>query len=164
MNQIGLLFKELNNNNKITSILQELETNPSIEMKDQVLENIYSNQEIMTKLNEFVVDTVNGDIIIKQKIIVFVNQALIKYLKNKEKILEKIYNKIESNNELIENINEPIIINQITNDYKNNKYLNKYNIDDDKNNKKVIWIAPYIRLETFDHLIKMTTPDYELYY
>jgi len=51
-----------------------------------------------------------------------------------------------------------------TNYYSDNIYLGKYNKEEDTKNDKVKWIVEDIRLEHIDHLIKMTTCNFEVFY
>jgi hypothetical protein len=163
MNQIALLFKEFNSNTIFLNIIHEIESDESDE--NIILTNVCSSKELMDKFRTFVDD----DNIIKEKIIIRISQAKKTYLKNKDKILETkqviteqiITNNNDQNNQII---NENIENNNLVFDYKTNEFLKKYDIDDDNKNPKVNWISPFIRLEQIDHLVKMTTITYELYY
>jgi hypothetical protein len=211
MNQIGLLFKEFNNNSIFLNILREIESDELNE--DIILNNVCSSEELMSKFRTFIDD----DDIIKEKLVIRISQAKKTYLKNKDKLIKTtqvIDEQVTSEQLIIEqfddilsqikkqvisaqfayDIEKQIITNnnstdtndhitndnctdtndQITNesiennnlvfDYKTNKFLKKYNIDDDNKNSKVQWLSPFIRLEQIGHLAKMTTTTYELCY
>jgi hypothetical protein len=168
MNQIGLLFKELNSNDKISDITQELTSDSSIEMKNEVLESIFLDQELMDKLKRILDD----EVIIKDKIIAFVNKGL---KKSKKKQVSKDDSELNKTTIESEEIN---LIKEVSKDDSelsknvpdaepdntNNQYLCKYNIKNDLNNPSVAWISPYIRLENIGHFIKMTTQNFECLY
>jgi len=114
----------------------------SIVNLDDTEENITSklldSEELICKLKTFVDD----DQFIKDKIETFVKQAF----KKKQKSVEKTSIPVVENN------------------YSDNIYLGKYNKENDSKNSNVKWIAEDIRLEHVDHLIKMTTCNFEVFY
>ena len=114
----------------------------SIVNLDDTEENITSklldSEELICKLKTFVDD----DQFIKDKIETFVKQAF----KKKQKSVEKTSIPVVENN------------------YSDNIYLGKYNKEHDSKNSNVKWIAEDIRLEHVDHLIKMTTCNFEVFY
>jgi len=152
MSQIGLLFKELNDNESILKILKDVESLQTIEV-DIVVERIYCNEELMNKLRVFCDD----ESFLKKKILVSVGQSISKILKNRKTV--KDADKMNIN----EIINPGIEI-CLDNNYEKNEFLGKYNKEKDKTNSKVQWITEWIRLETVDHLIKMTTSNFEVFY
>jgi len=152
MSQIGLLFKELNDNESILKILKDVESLQTIEV-DIVVERIYCNEELMNKLRVFCDD----ESFLKKKILVSVGQSISKILKNIKTV--KDADKMNIN----EIINPGIEI-CLDNNYEKNEFLGKYNKEKDKTNSKVQWITEWIRLETVDHLIKMTTSNFEVFY
>ena len=106
--------------------------------EENITSKILDSEELICKLKTFVDD----DQFIKDKIETFVKQAF----KKKQKSVEKTSIPVVENN------------------YSDNIYLGKYNKENDSKNSNVKWIAEDIRLEHVDHLIKMTTCNFEVFY
>jgi len=178
-NQVGLFFKELNNNEYVKSIVNSDDnTEENLEVKaNNFLSKLLESEELMIKLKTFVDD----DKFIKDKIETFIKQIL----KKKQKPVEKVKNKscncdpcncdpcncdpCECNSNDMnplskETLNSSIPLEFTENDYRDNIYLGKYNKEEDIKNDKIKWITKDIRLEHINHLIKMTTCNFEVFY
>lgn len=150
-NQIGELFKELNNNIIVKNILNEEDTEENLIIK------LMQSEELLLKLKTFIDD----ENIIKQKIETCVKQIL----KKKQKPVEKIKESIKTHSCNCDPCEcDPCECESSKYDYSDNIYLGKYNQKDDFKNDKVKWIDKDIRLEHIDHLIKMTTSNFEVFY
>ena len=170
-NQVGLFFKELSSNEYVKSVINlDDDTEEVLEVKaNKFISKLLESEELMVKLKTFVDD----DKFIKDKIETFVKQALKKKQKPVEKVKE--IKKTESCNcdpckcdpcncDPCKCDPHKFVKNNETNDYSDNIYLGKYNKEEDSKNDKVKWIAEDIRLEHIDHLIRMTTCNFEVFY
>jgi hypothetical protein len=152
----GLFFKELSTSEYVKSIVNLDDTEENITSK------LLDSEELICKLKTFVDD----DQFIKDKIETFVKQAFKKKQKSIDKTNIQVVENNYSDNIYLEKYNkeETINISVVENNYSDNIYLGKYNKENDSKNSNVKWITEDIRLEHVDHLIKMTTCNFEVFY
>jgi inosine/xanthosine triphosphate pyrophosphatase family protein len=136
-NKIGDLFKLLSKNEIFTNYLKDIEHNKT---NEDIINSALNNEQLMQELTN-IVDDVG---IIKNKMDIIIGQKRKNYEKEREKLKEK--------NEILEDVQN--IEESETIEFK---YL-------PINPEKVVWLNNYTYLERIDHMMRLVTTEYEMYY